>query len=383
MKRHVEALVREALNEAVRAGALRTPADVHFIVDPPVDPSFGDLTTDVAMLLARRTGRPPQEIGDVLVEHMPDARTLFTAVEVAGPGFVNFRFSPRLWRMLLREALDAGDQYGISDVGRGRRVRIECVTAARDLGDGRSVVVADACTRLLEATGYTVERRDIDETDVETDPPAQVAHLLGPDRHASAGALRARARGTGTLRTVVVARPRVMRGGSPVSEVPSFAAIVDEIGVDAARFALLLDDPETESDLDLELVKRESSDNPLFWVQYAYARLGRLLRDATAQGLRVDRGADLEPLGDAEIAPLRVLAAFPDVVVTAARNFEPHRLAIYAQDLAGAVHRYYNRHRIPTDDPSLTQARLALAACLQGVLRASLGLAGVSAPERM
>ena len=91
----------------------------------------------------------------------------------------------------------------------------------------------------------------------------------------------------------------------------------------------------------------------------------------------------LDPLGEAEVECLRGIASWPDVVDAAARELEPHRITFFALELAGAFHRYYNAHRILTDDPALTQARLALVRAVQQVLRSALGLIGVRAPERM
>ena len=106
-------------------------------------------------------------------------------------------------------------------------------------------------------------------------------------------------------------------------------------------------------------------------------------RQAAEQGVAIEPAPDLTPLGEAELEPLRVLVMLPDVIETAAREIEPHRVVFHALELAGAFHRYYNRHRILTDDPALTQARLALVRAVRSGLRSALGLAGVAAPERM
>jgi len=423
MKRHVEARVREALKTAAGAGALRVPPDVHFAVDPPIDPAFGDLACDVAQVLARRAARPPEELAAIVVDHFDDPQGLFDVVEPAGPGFINVRFSRVFWRMTLRDALDAGSAWGTSDAGAGRRVQVACVrddaTGPLDVADGRGAVVADVCARLLGATGFRVERTcaidgdddpapallaairaDLARFGVRCDAPAagappvtQFVEVVGAERDGQVARRRARLARRGLdpalLRVVVVAGVDLMRGGQPLRATApvSARAVVDEVGSDATRFFFLAEKADGRIDFDLELAKHDGTDNPLFWVQYAHARIAAVLREAAARGRsqaaspRSD--VDLAPLGDAEVATLRALARFPDVVETAARNLEPHRLALHAQDLAGAFHRYYNRHRILTDDPGLTQARLALAACLQSVLRASLGLAGVSAPERM
>ena len=151
----------------------------------------------------------------------------------------------------------------------------------------------------------------------------------------------------------------------------------------AARFFFLLRKADSPLDFDLDLAKKQSTDNPVFYVQYAHARIASVLRQAAEAGIELHPDPDLARVGDAEIEPLRVLVTFPDVVEAAARDLEPHRIVFYALDLAAAFHRYYNQHRILTDDPATTQTRLALVQCVQRVLRAALGIAGVQAPERM
>jgi arginyl-tRNA synthetase len=159
--------------------------------------------------------------------------------------------------------------------------------------------------------------------------------------------------------------------------------LLDEVGVDAARFFFLLRKSDSHLEFDLDLAKQQSTDNPVFYVQYAHARIASVFRQAAEADLTPSPSPDLSPLGELEVEPLRVLATWPDVVEAAARDLEQHRVVYYALDLAGAFHRYYNRQRILTDDAALTQARLALVRAVQQVLRAALGLAGVAAPERM
>jgi len=191
------------------------------------------------------------------------------------------------------------------------------------------------------------------------------------------------------LRVLLVQLVNLTRGGEPVrmgkraGEFVTLREVMDEVGTDAARFFFLLRKADSQLDFDLELAKKQSTDNPVFYVQYAHARIASVLRQAADAGVALAPEADLSPLGDAEIEPLRVLVTFPDVVEAAARDLEPHRIVFFALDLAAAFHRYYNQHRILSDDAATTQARLALVRCVQHVLRAALGLAGVQAPERM
>src|SRR5262249_29522350 len=116
---------------------------------------------------------------------------------------------------------------------------------------------------------------------------------------------------------------------------------------------------------------------------YAHARIASVLRQAEAAGIAAEAAPALDALGAPEVDAVRVLAGWPEVLDTAARELEPHRIVFYCQELAATFHRYYNQHRIITDDAALTQARLALVRAIQQVLQSALGLAGVTAPERM
>ena len=218
-------------------------------------------------------------------------------------------------------------------------------------------------------------------------------NVLGADHHGYVARLRALVSGFGFppegLRVLLVQLVNLTRGGEAVrmgkraGEFVTLREVLDEVGTDAARFFFLLRKADSQLDFDLALAKQQSADNPVFYVQYAHARIASVLRQATEAGIAIVPAPDLGPLGEAEIEVLRTVASFPDVVEAAARELEPHRVVFYALELAGAFHRYYNRHRILTDGPALTQARLAVVRCVQQVLRSALDLAGIGAPERM
>jgi arginyl-tRNA synthetase len=220
-----------------------------------------------------------------------------------------------------------------------------------------------------------------------------VVDVLGADHIAEhqevAAALRALGEDVARIRPVIYQFVTLTRHGEQVkmstrrAEYVTLDELLDEVGVDAARFFFLMRKSDSHLEFDLDLAKQQSTDNPVFYVQYAHARIASVLRQAAETGVVVEPEPDLAPLGDAEVETLRAIAAWPDVVETAARDLEPHRTVFYALELAGAFHRYYNRQRILTDDGAMTQARLALVRCVQQVLRSALGLAGVAAPERM
>ena len=196
----------------------------------------------------------------------------------------------------------------------------------------------------------------------------------------------------------------VVRMSKRTGEMVTFEDLLDEVGADAARYFFLRRSTDQALDFDIGLAKERSSDNPVFYVQYAHARICSILRKASgadtadesvdvaavAAGIDVDAGAlsllGSEPetlAGEAELALLRKLAEFPEIVALAARQRAPHKLATYAEDLAAAFHGFYTHCQVVVDDEQLRSARLALADASRIVLARALGLLGVSAPQRM
>ncbi len=550
MKRHVEGLVRGALSAALAAGELRAQEPPAFTVEEPSDPKFGDLSTNVALLLARGEGRPPHAIARLLIDRLQAAAPagwLAAPPEIAGPGFINFRLAPAFWQRMLADALAAGAGYGCSTTGAGRRVQVEFVSAnptgPLTVGHGRNAVIGDTLARLLGAAGWQVEReyyfnnagrqmkvlaesvrarylelvgrpaefpedgyqgdyiRDIARGLVERHGSGLAEHdgtafrdaaeqsifaairttqerlgivfdryfnedslyasgaiqrtldaleerglierregavwlrgaavglaqdrvvvkssgepayrlpdiayhldklargfdvvidVLGADHIAVhqevLAALRALGADASRIRPVIYQFVTLTRHGEQVkmstrkAEYVTLDELLDEVGVDAARFFFLMRKADSHLEFDLDLAKQQSTENPVFYVQYAHARIASVLRQAGAADAAPAAETDLSPLGEPEAEVVRAVASYPDVVETAARDLEPHRIVFHALELAAAFHRYYNRHRILTDDPALTRARLALVRAIQQVLRGALGLAGVAAPERM
>jgi arginyl-tRNA synthetase len=171
--------------------------------------------------------------------------------------------------------------------------------------------------------------------------------------------------------------------------------VVDEVGRDVVRFIMLTRKNDAPLDFDLAKVTEQSKDNPVFYVQYAHARICSVFRNAEEEGmaqLAADAaGADLSLLGDpAELALIRELASFPRVLEGAAQHFEPHRIAFYLHDLAGAFHGLWTRGKedprlrfLLADRPDLTRARLAMLAAVRGVIATGLGLMGVRPVEEL
>jgi arginyl-tRNA synthetase len=166
----------------------------------------------------------------------------------------------------------------------------------------------------------------------------------------------------------------------------SLKEVVDEVGSDAARYFFLMRRYDSNFEFDLELAKKATSDNPVFYVQYMHARICSILRNAEEAGIKPPASEDaaLELLTEKEeLEIIKALASFPEVVEGSASAMEPHRIAFFLQDLAIAFHSYYNKTRVLVDDVKLSKARLYLVCAAKIVVRNALGLLGVKAPEKM
>ena len=196
----------------------------------------------------------------------------------------------------------------------------------------------------------------------------------------------------------------LLRDGEPVrmskrtGEMVTFQELIDEVGVDATRYLMLSKSADQAIDFDIEVAKKQDSSNPVYYVQYAHARICSILRKAgEARGMNVESagieeivaelgldGIDLSPLAhESELALMRKMADFSDLVAGAARDRAPFRLTHYAQELAGLFHSFYGNCHVLGEEESVEKARLALVDSTRIVLALSLDLLGVSAPERM
>jgi arginyl-tRNA synthetase len=539
------------------------------LFEVPRDSAFGDLASTVALGLARAERKAPHAIAEAIVAHLEDPDGLLAGVDVAGPGYLNFRFSPRFWQACLADV--ERPDYGWPALGAGTRVLIEFVSAnptgPLHVGHGRGAVLGDTLARLLSAAGYDVVReyyvndagkqiatlsrsayarllqacgadaalpedgypgeylldlmlahRDELVADIaaalgrpvppptgqadlvraggdaaleicgrraaawlleqiKTDMAALAIHIesfvseralhaegvvdsalealaaagkvfeeegatwfrsehfgddknrvlrrsdgeltyfaadigyhrqklqrgfdqlidvWGADHHGHvkrvAAAIEALGGDPAKLRVLIVQLVRLTRGGEPVrmgkrsGEFVTLREVVDEVGPDATRFFFLMRKGDSQLEFDLELAAKQSSENPVFYVQYAHARICTLFKKAAEEGLRVPEAAQasLASLAEPEeLEVVKLLAQFPDVVEEAARELEPHRIVFHLIELAGAFHRFYNRHRIIGVDSARSGARLYLSGAVQRVLQRGLGLLGVRAPDAM
>jgi arginyl-tRNA synthetase len=161
--------------------------------------------------------------------------------------------------------------------------------------------------------------------------------------------------------------------------------LMAEVGVDVVRFFFLMRTISTHLNFDLALAKQASLDNPVYYVQYAHARICNIQRVAAEDGrTEADDDGALELLtAPEEMALIRKILQFPEVVESCAQSYEPHRMAEYLHDVAGLFHGYYHEHRVVTDDARLTSARLLLCRAVQTVLRNGFAILGIGAPEKM
>ena len=221
-----------------------------------------------------------------------------------------------------------------------------------------------------------------------------VVDLWGADHHGYVPRLLAAAQALGMkdrLHIILVQLVSLLRQGEPVAMTTrggtfvTLREVLDEVGKDAARFIFLTRRADAHLDFDLELAKQQNAENPVYYVQYAHARLASVFRQAAAQGLDFSPDAALLPLLSLpeELALLKMLAKYPDLVEGAARQLEPHRLTYFLTDLAAQLHSYYYKQRFISEDVDLSQARLWLVLGVKTILAHGLGILGVTAPESM
>jgi arginyl-tRNA synthetase len=525
------------------------------VIEPPKDASFGDLSVNAAMLLARQAGISPRELAQKFATGLAARCPEVEKVEVAGPGFCNVTFSAGFWRNVVTDIETAGQDYGTSRSGAGSRILLEYVSAnptgPLHIGHGRGAAVGDSLARLLRKTGCEVDTeyyindagrqmnllglsvrlaarelagrpvarpeeyyrglyivdiaRDMlnalpgladmpEEEGVErcrvwageailngikddlrrfrvehgqwfpessllrcgevdaafaalsgagytydhegafwfaTEPLGddknrvlrksdgsltyfatdiayhhdkyqrgynRIIDVWGADHHGYIPRMRAAIAAMGkpaaSFDVVLIQLVALLRDGKPVSmstragTFVTLAEVMEEVGTDAARFMFLSRKSDSPLDFDLELVKKRSLENPVYYVQYGHARVCAVLRRAGEQGFILPRTMPtdmLAPLDTPEdIALLRKMAAFEDMLVQASRNLAPHFVSVYLMELSGLLHSYYAGHQVllPDDRPRAL-ARLALLRAVGQVLRNGLEILGVSAPESM
>ncbi|KFZ44480.1 arginine--tRNA ligase [Smithella sp. SC_K08D17] len=195
-----------------------------------------------------------------------------------------------------------------------------------------------------------------------------------------------------SLKIILVQLVNLLRGGAPVAmstrsgEFVTLREVLDEVGRDAARYNFLMRRSDSHLDFDLEVAKKQSNENPVYYVQYAHARICSILKMAQERGiaLPVYADTDLSFLREPEEKTLiKMLVRYPETICGAAKALEPHRIPFYLNELAGVFHSYYNKNKVISENDGLTAARLFLIMEIKIVLQNALNILGVSAPEKM
>jgi len=554
MRQRIVQLIRQTVHTLQESEILPGGDEPVFQVDVPKLPEHGDFATNIAMVLAKSARRPPRQVAELIREALRPPTGMLAKVDIAGPGFINFFLEDSFWLQVLADIEAAPGTYGNSNLGAGRRVQVEFVSAnptgPLHVGHGRGAALGDALANILAATGHVVEReyyindvglqmqtlglslyrrvQELQGLSVEFPPhgyqgdyvidlaraylaehgpvapgdpdPAtlencgrfagqaileeirrdladfgvhfdrwyseshlfqegildqalaalqeqghlyeaegalwfratafgdekdrvvrrqtgvttyfasdiayhwlkfqrgfdQVINIWGADHHGYVPRLQAVVQALGLaperITVLLVQLVSLLREGQPVAMTTrggtfvTLRQVVEEVGKDVARFIFLSRRADAQLEFDLEVAKKQTSENPVYYVQYAHARLASVFRLAAERGIAWETAPRdvLQRLTQPEeLAILKVLAGYPDVVAAAARHLEPHRLAYFLTELAKQLHGYYYKHRFLSDDLELSQARLLLVRGVQRVLDHGLGLLGVEAPESM
>ena len=224
----------------------------------------------------------------------------------------------------------------------------------------------------------------------------RVIDVWGADHHGYIPRMRAAVEASGHRReqfdVILVQLVNLLRGGQPVAmstragEFVTLREVIDEVGRDAARFIFLTRHYDSALDFDLEVAKKRTNENPVYYVQYVHARISSIIRKGEERGvcsISWDDDAIATLKESEEVSLMKIMARYPEVVRTSAALMEPHRIAFYLMSLSTAFHAYYNKHRVLTEDALTTQGRLCLIMAVKKVIRNGLTLLGVSAPEQM
>lgn len=553
-KSEVKEIVMNALGRLTADGKLPAEPIPPFAVEQPADSSHGDFSCNAALASSKVFRKNPRETAGLISEAAILDGTLFDRIEVAGPGFINFFLKPLWFAETVNAAIEGGADYGKTDMGQGKRVLVEFVSAnptgPMHIGNARGGAIGDCLASVLEYAGYYVERefyindagnqvnkfglsldirykqifgsteempedsyhgQDIIdhaqafadkygdkymsvseeerrkalveyalpiniqglETDLlkyrikydtwfresslhESGKVAEVVQMLkdkgvtyekegavwfkasdfgddqdrvlvrangvptyfvpdiayhynklvtrgfdkaidilGADHHGYIARMKAALTALGVdadkLDIVIMQMVRLVRGGETVKlskrsgKAITLATLLDEIPMDAARFFFNLRDPDTHLEFDLDLAIEESSKNPVFYVQYAHARICRMLGKFAEEGVTLTKipSEKLVYTDEAELAVIRKIAALPDTVNEAAAAYNPSRITRYVYELAQLFHKFYDSCKIKGEADDVVMSRLALCDAVKTVIKNLLDLLKVDAPEKM
>jgi arginyl-tRNA synthetase len=224
----------------------------------------------------------------------------------------------------------------------------------------------------------------------------QLVNIWGADHHGYIPRVQAVIQAFGhpkdSLHVLLVQLVSILRHGQPVpmskraGNFVTLRDVVQDVGADAARYIFLTRKTDSHLDFDLDIAKEQSRENPVYYVQYAHARIASVFREAETRNMPVP-GRDTVKIDLLDVEEeqniIKALAKYPEMIEESALAYEPHRLTFYLQDLAGLLHNYYFKHRIITEDLARTGSRLFLMKQVKTVIQSALKILGVTAPERM
>ncbi len=222
----------------------------------------------------------------------------------------------------------------------------------------------------------------------------ELLNVWGADHHGYVGRIKAAARALGydaeKLKIILYQLVSLKRGGKKVAmstrsgEFVTLKEVVDEVGADAARFFLLMRAPDSPVEFDLEVAKKQTSENPVYYVQYAHARISSVFAEAKKRGVELKEEINWAILTEfAEKDLLKLIASFGDVLLLCRKDLSTHHITVFLIEAAKKMHNFYEKCRVINDDASMSNSRLALIKIAQKTIKLGLDILGVSAPERM
>ena len=557
VKKQLVNSIENSISAAVDKGDLPCKFEGEIAIEEPREKAHGDFSSNVAMQFARLAKKSPRDVANIIIENFNFDGTYIASAEIAGPGFLNFRLKDEWLYDALKLIEEKGEEYGKQNIGGGKKVMIEFVSAnptgPMHMGNARGGALGDSLAAVLDYCGFDVTREfylndagaqieklgkslearyvqiikgedamefpedgyhggdikehmkafieihgekyiDVDseerrkvfaqyaleknfakikadlgsykinydvwfpETDLyksgeveetieilknsgytyESDGALwlkstdlgldkddvlvrnngiptyflvdiayhrnkfvkrgfdKVINIWGADHHGHVERMKAAMKAIGVdpngLDVILMQLVRLMKEGKPVKmskrtgEMINLADLLEDIGIDAARFFFNLRQADSHFDFDLDLAVEQSNDNPVFYVQYAHARICSILSRLEEEGISLKKTADvnLSLLKEEEEKELiKMLAKYPEELALAAKTYDPTRLTRYSVDLASAFHTFYNACRVKGVEEDLMNARLILVSMVKLILASALNLLGVTAPERM
>lgn len=474
-------------------------------VEIPADKKYGDYSTNVALVLAKKESKNPMDVAREMELRIKNYKLgIFDKIEVAAPGFINFFISKEYLQKELKKILKEKEKYGNLKIGKKQKINVEFISAnptgPLTLGNGRGGFGGDVLSNVLEKAGFDVirefyvndhgkqiknleaglykgEERTADQIQKEnrkiieeklkikfdvwfpekdlykkkevdrilnylkkkkllyekggalwfkstqfgddkdrvlvkedgekTYFASDIAYLknkfnrkfkkliifLGADHHGYMGRMKAAVEALGykkeQLDFIILQMVRLIEGGKEVKMSKragvfiEIEELIDEVGLDAARFFFLARGANSHLNFDMDLAKKKSQENPVYYTQYAHARICSILHKMQNANFEF-KISNFELLDDEnELALIKKMMKFPEIIKDISGDYQTQRLPQYTIELAEAFHKFYEKCQVLSGDKKLSEARIALAKGAQIILKNSFNLMGISVPEKM